>query len=278
MGTYIHESNNITFINDEKKSNLTSPPPPPSPTSTLSSNSSTISQISTTSQISTISTTSQISTISPHSPNSPNSPNSPKSPNDKKHNKTIIKELNKFKIPDNIKLQADLIYNKLNLATRRGKRRKQMLFFCIYNAYKELNIPPFPIKIAEIVGLKKNEINKSFSMFSELQTGYKPRNLNLTALDMLPELCKSLGFNDNDIELCISVGKEIIDNDIKNNSSNLNERLDQEYPQVVATGILRYFTEINGIDINKKKFADNVCISDNAIKNIKDKVSMIHNM
>ena len=196
----------------------------------------------------------------------------------RKHSiKTVLPELETYNLPTDIKDRANFIYSQLKSQTRRGKRRVQMIFFCIYIAHGELNKMVAPAIIADMVGLKKTEINKAFSMFSEVQTGYKPKTSPDPVRDpinMIPDLCVRLGFEQDDIQKCLSLAEEIMK---KDTVCEVKERLSLSPPQVVASGIIQYYLMINGINIDRKGFSKITKSSDNSIKTIQDKISHLHN-
>ncbi|MEM2987184.1 MAG: hypothetical protein QXV60_03700, partial [Nitrososphaerota archaeon] len=139
-----------------------------------------------------------------------------------------------------IKNQADVIYNKMKYQVRRGKIRHQMLFFCVYCAYLELNRNVNPIELGEIFGLSQGEVQRCNSLFSPLQTGYKPPSRNISPISYLPDFCKNIGLSQDALESIINMAVIIL---------NKDPSLYQENPQTVAAGLLRYYIITNGIMI-----------------------------
>lgn len=157
-----------------------------------------------------------------------------------KGNKNIIKDLEKYNIPDDIKYQANDIFLRMNPKTHRGKKNIQRLFFCTYNAYKELNQVKDFNEICAIFDLKKGEGQKSLSLFSPLQTGYTPVIRNYTATDYIPSICSELNFSEetiNDIKL------------LSDNILNRHKKLSEKNVVFLAKAIINYYININGIDI-----------------------------
>ena len=70
--------------------------------------------------------------------------------NDQEKFRTLIQDLKVLDFPDEIKKQANQIFMSMNCPTKRSKKRKLLLFFCIYSAYMELGIPQIPNIIAKI--------------------------------------------------------------------------------------------------------------------------------
>ncbi|MEM3062649.1 MAG: hypothetical protein QW303_03765 [Nitrososphaerota archaeon] len=155
--------------------------------------------------------------------------------------RSILPDLKYYSFPDEIKNQADVIYNKMRYQVRRGKIRQQLLFFCVYCAHLELGYNVNPVRLGEKFGLTQGEVQKCDSLFSPLQTGYKPPVKYISPLNYLPEFCKNIGFADETINDVISVSESIL---------NKDSSLTQENPQTVAAGLLRYYILTHGVSFD----------------------------
>jgi transcription initiation factor TFIIIB Brf1 subunit/transcription initiation factor TFIIB len=153
--------------------------------------------------------------------------------------RTILPDLRSHPYSDDIKNQADTIYNKMIPRVRRGKIRAQLLFYCVYCAHLELDRDVNPLHLGVHFGLSSGDVQRCDSIFSPLQTGYKPPNKNTTALKYLPEYCRSMNISDDAIDNITKTATLILKKDLS---------LHQESPQTVAAGLLRYITEIKGIE------------------------------
>jgi len=151
---------------------------------------------------------------------------------------SIISDLKCYQLPDDIKNKADSIYSKMIPRTRRKKIRKQLVFFCTYCAYLELGININPMQLGKQFGLSQGEVQKCGSLFSKLQTGYTPPDVDSTPLNYVPGFCESLGLSEDAVEEISRIYKVVIFSD---------ERLSQENPQTVASGLLKYYIVTNGI-------------------------------
>lgn len=151
---------------------------------------------------------------------------------------TILPDLERYPFTDDIKNQADVIYNKMTYRVRRGKIRFQLLFYCVYYAYIELGRDVNPIQLGRIFDLTPGEVQRCDSIFSPLQTGYRPPSITTSPLGYLSGYCKEMKLSEEAI-------KEI--KHLAINILNKDRDLYQESPQTVAAGILRYYTYTNGI-------------------------------
>ena len=139
--------------------------------------------------------------------------------------------------------------------------------FEVHNAYKELGIPIDPKQICLKMGVKINTINKSASLFSTINTGYRPKNMDVSASDLIPGFCQILALDDNFCNGAVEMCNYVL---------NKNSALKNEYPQKVAIGVIEYFCTINGIkmDTNMSK---NIKLSTVTIKTINKEIEKAWN-
>ena len=155
------------------------------------------------------------------------------------HNEhTILPDLKQYPFTDDIKNQADVIYNKMTYRVRRGKIRYQLLFFCVYYAHIELDRDVNPIQLGSLFDLTPGEVQRCDSIFSPLQTGYRPPSTNTSPLRYLPSYCQEMKLSEDAIFEIKQLAANIL---------NKDPGLRQENPQTVAAGLLRYYTYTNGI-------------------------------
>ncbi len=152
--------------------------------------------------------------------------------------RTILPDLKSYSYGDDIKNQADVVFNKMKYQVRRGKIRNQMLFFCVYCAHLELGLPVNPIQLGSDFGLTSGEVQRCDSLFSPLQTGYKPPATNISPLGYLPDFCEGMDLNQEAVEELTKISITILRKD---------RTLFQDNPQTVAAGLLRYYIVTKGV-------------------------------
>ncbi|CAH6420662.1 Transcription initiation factor TFIIB [uncultured virus] len=152
--------------------------------------------------------------------------------------RSILPDLKPYPFPDDIKNKADVIYNKMIYRVRRGKIRNQMLFFCVYCAHLELDRDVNPVQLGAQFGLTSGEVQRCDSIFSPLQTGYRPPSTNTSPLRYLPDYCQNMELSEEATSEVMILANNILIKDFS---------LRQENPQTVAAGLLRYYTFTNGI-------------------------------
>jgi hypothetical protein len=157
--------------------------------------------------------------------------------------RSILQDLIQYPLQDDIKNGADMVYNKMKYQVRRGKIRFQMLFFCTYCAHLELPEKDErrginPVQLGIIFGLTQSEVQRCDSLFSPLQTGYRPPSSKTSPLGYLPDYCQNMELSQEAIDEIMIMSSVVLMKD---------PTLFEENPQTVAAGLLRYYTVTNGI-------------------------------
>jgi len=156
--------------------------------------------------------------------------------------KNILNDLKAFGLPEDITIRADIIYNKMKQRVQRGKIRDQKLFFCAYNAYRELDRDVDPISLGAMFGLTPGEVQKTDSRFSPLQTGYHPPNRATSCIEFIPSYAKSLNLSDELTAKIINFALSLLNKDTS---------LSHEPPKTMAAGMLKYYMLTNGIALDQ---------------------------
>jgi len=185
-----------------------------------------------------------------------------------KAEKSITGELVTKNFPCEVKVKANGIFINLKTGTHRGRKRKQLIFFCVYHAYKELNLHCDPNLIAKEIGIRQGDMSRAFSTFSPVQTGYQLLNRQSTCIDFLPDYCELVGLSREMVPLVTQLADELICKD---------PLLKERFPQTVAAGILRYFTMINGMVIDSGSFASSMHLSEATINAMLRQIQQVDN-
>lgn len=83
------------------------------------------------------------------------------------NNKSILNDMNKLTISDDIKNKANEIYVRNGFPNHRGFPRKLMIFAYIYQAHMELNIQFIPIIIANQLDISQNKIQSAMAFITD---------------------------------------------------------------------------------------------------------------
>jgi len=182
--------------------------------------------------------------------------------------KSILPLITPILSDDRIIQEAEHIFHQLDLGTKRGRRRRQLLFYCIYMAHIRLGLVVEPRHIAHLVGIEPGDITKALTMCSETQTGYTAPFVNYTPFDFLPHYYQAVGLDRGGLDAVTTLARTILEKEPK---------LYDVYPQTVAGGILYYYLSINGASIDDKTFARIIGRSSASITKMARRVSCIHN-
>ena len=99
-------------------------------------------------------------------------------------NRSISDELEVIMLPNKFKAKAALIFSDAKVPTRRKKKRKMIIFYCLLVAYKELEEIEFPEIIARAVGLDMKDMSKALLM-EEFFPGYDISSINYKPQDFI---------------------------------------------------------------------------------------------
>ena len=184
--------------------------------------------------------------------------------------KSIIQELQNIAIPQNVMLKANNIFISQNLSLRKGQKLPHLLFYCVYNAYRQLGEPKVPKKIATLVGLSPNEISRALSMFNKINTGEQDLGeSNFSSfVNFIPCYCEDLGINMETVLEIQKFGRELLE---------ICPDLDEKFPQNISAAVILYWMTIHGVNINRKDFQAKVDLSDVTISNAFKLIKSVHN-
>lgn len=170
--------------------------------------------------------------------------------------------------------KANEIFCNMESGLRRGTRRRQLMFYCVHQAHKELGIPEDPTKLALQCGITTAEISKANSMCSPAKTNYrpvqvqqKPEDFISMHLTKLQEL-NILTFSDSTLEEITNICREVLQK---------NSVLRDEKPQTVAAAVVVFYLQMNGIMIDKKRYQEIFSKSDMTIGKIKKVIDVAYN-
>ncbi len=187
----------------------------------------------------------------------------------RKKERTILKDLEKYHFTPDIKERANKIYQKMKETVYRGNKRKQLLYYCVYNAHLELGIATTNDAIGEVFGLTEGEIVRCDSIFAPLQTGYKPPRVEITPMAYLPSYCDKLGLSEEMKQ------EMLVESD---NIMGKSKSLRNGNPKTVAAGLLKYLMFTHGIPEDDDKPLSEITKRSNVtISNMYDMVSVIDN-
>lgn len=123
----------------------------------------------------------------------------------------VILLQNRQDIADEIKTEAIQVYYQISqlrpdckLKSVKGKRQLKIIFYCLFNAYINVDCYIDPIELAEKLNMKKTDINKSLSSYTPRgSTIIPPEKCIKYYLYRLNELLKQNNLKEYSIDECV---------------------------------------------------------------------------
>lgn len=184
--------------------------------------------------------------------------------------RSILPDLAKYSYSDEIKNKADWIYNRMNNKIYRKKRRSMVLFFCVFNACRELGINADKDEMAGVFGLTPYEATKCInSIFTPGQTNYSPKKTVVLPTSFMESYATMLDFSDETRKDFMKTCVGIIMKDVG---------ILGEHPQAVAAAMLHYYCETRGIIFSDpKKLVEITKRSMPVILRLSERIAMVDN-
>ena len=179
---------------------------------------------------------------------------------------TIRPELEEFNIEEDVISKAEDIYCQLGNPIRRNDRRRMMLLFCVYNAYKQLGVQKDPYDIGYIVSVGKDKVSRALKMFI-LDTSVETKRIDPSIF--IDEYFDMTGLSE---EVIPDVKRWMARIMSKDPSLAITIQ-----PQRLAAVVLIYYMSTHGISYDIKQFETRLNIKENSIKTISKKIISIDN-
>jgi transcription initiation factor TFIIIB Brf1 subunit/transcription initiation factor TFIIB len=184
----------------------------------------------------------------------------------------VIKDLENLSIPDDIKYEASDIFRRLNILTR-GNKRKKIIFYCIYFAYKKFKINKDPKEICSMLNINAINSNKDFfyKFYNLLDEKSKQEIFSNSEVRLEDYIDNIINLLEETIKLNSFCKEEILN--ILQNIRAKNQNIEQNFsPRVISAGIIMYYLLTNGIIIDIKEYSNITKCSEVLIEKFMKKV------
>lgn len=191
-------------------------------------------------------------------------------PRVRKTNNSISEDLSKMtEVPIEVRDKADMIFRLMGSPNHRHGKRLKLMFFCIYCAYRDLNIDTEPVLLGMSMGIAKKDITTSVTKFLSKRGDYVPSNRHFRPTNCMSSYCKVLSLNTEQLTSITKISEEVLAGD---------PSLLQYNPQKVAASIMSYFISIEGLDgvIKDDEIKEKLKIKD--VKAFYNQVSKAHDI
>lgn len=186
----------------------------------------------------------------------------------KSDDKSIFKDVETMRFSSKVVSDANDLYT---LVTKghiyRGKTRKAIIFACIFQAYKTNNNPqPYDQLINMFSITKKAGLGGIKHVGLNAPKDSKMHTMYITPVNLMEDIM--MKFNATEAQ---KDEVKMLYESIKNRSSILN----RSRPQSVAAGVIYYWIDKNGININLKDFAQKADLSELTITKISKEIQIV---
>lgn len=155
----------------------------------------------------------------------------------------VVLEIEKMNyIPDDVKEKSYEIIHKIEKIPKRRKKRRQIIFYIIYNCYLNLGYPVHSQSLGKKLGLSRGDISQTIGLFKELDLDFDLNVKTQEADNYLKIFCNKCNFNEEFKDEMICFYENII---------RKEPDLKEETPLILASGIFKYFLMMKGIEYEK---------------------------
>lgn len=161
--------------------------------------------------------------------------------NQTRKEKSLMKSLDEYNLPDDVKRIANELYQKSNIGTKRENNRKLLIAFLVREAYKELQIMITDKDLAEILHMSSKDMPKARTMYTFTRTGIRSSDVMRHPCDFLDSYCQKLHLSD---EAQAAISHIIV------TAMEKRPAFKDEKPQKITIGAIKYYIMENGIGID----------------------------
>lgn len=161
----------------------------------------------------------------------------------------IVQDLQPLGLPENIIIRANQIINENRLINIKRRKKNEILYYCVYRAYQDLQIPVDPLILSQLFNINKRKIAKCFNQQLNIDVD---QNNNLDTKHFVSYYLKRLdniiNVSENDLFNIIKIYKFCVEND---------GDFSDNKPQIIAKALIYYYYRyyLNNQQINPKKIA-----------------------
>lgn len=153
---------------------------------------------------------------------------------------------------------------KLMEGKRNEGHKKNLAFYCVYQAHLLLRAPFLPPVLARTMNIDPSKIGKYLSKYT--LSGYEPTIVRYTAIDFLPMFLREVGLTNEHLGFLTKIATR---------AYQLEPALEDSSPQKLAAGIINYYLETHKHKYDRELFAEKIEISATSIGSFSNLVSQL---
>lgn len=177
-------------------------------------------------------------------------------------NKNIYKDLDKYNLSIPIKEKTNKLYLQItNDKIYRGDIRIGIIFACVFNIYKDMDVIKTKDELNQIFNIKPKVITKGLKLFSQLKAlnGEKVVSPSIQVEDYIGSVMEKFNSNKENIDKVRKLYEKI-----KNKSSEINS----SKPHSVCCALVYYYCKSLNKEINITDFSKIVKLNELTIKKL----------
>ena len=177
----------------------------------------------------------------------------------------IVKELEKKKYSEDVRMEANRLYREIVLSGKKGKCKKRPLFYSVLQAHLKLGLPVDQNAIMEDFGLTKKEANKAISTYNDvIQDAGSFQN----PVKLLIYYCNALELDDESTERLVVQYRLLVEK-----CPSLYTNMSRPIIAAFIYHFLNLDTDKTGIEVDINKYAKLFALSPNTIIAFRAKIS-----
>lgn len=167
---------------------------------------------------------------------------------DKNTVQNILHDLQPLGLPDNVIIRANQIITEDRMIHVKRQKKNEILFYCVYRAYQDLQIPVDPQQLSQIFNIDKRKIAKCFSRQLEIDSSQNNLDTKHFISYYLKRLNDIVNVCQNDIFKIIEIYNFCVDND---------DDFSDNKPQIISKALIYYYYRyyLDNQQLNPKKIA-----------------------
>lgn len=157
--------------------------------------------------------------------------------------KPVVEQIRKLAIADDVKDKAESIYFQIQQSTSRSHSQSKLIVYVVYCAFREMNMVRDPLYVCNLLKIKPADLSKSYSLFSQIQTNYKPPCIKVHPTQLIPLYCETLDIVSTEIvKLCHRICAK-------------DPSFEEYFPQLMAVACIGYYSNYSGFSIHSNILA-----------------------
>ena len=187
---------------------------------------------------------------------------------------SIMGDLAKFNIPEDVKMEADVVYKIITDELGVKKSKDILIYYCVFSAYSRIGTPTDPLLLGKKIGLSDKKIRRAsreYALVLNQATGGKSQITYIEPHKLISMYAQDMCFGEEHIEELMLQYKRTIS---RTQDHDLLDLPDKTH----AAGQIYYYIQTTGLGITLNTIASAFSLSPGTIKSAASTVCKVDNM